>query len=166
MTDQQPVEILPFAAPADPAHAKAFRDLNLEWLEALFYVEDYDKQQLQHPEHILEQGGEIWFARVGDAYVGTGALYCLGDGEYEVAKMAVTPRVRGRGVGRLLLERLIARFQALGGRRLVLATNAKLETAIALYRKSGFVDYTPAKPSGYARANVFMEWRGGAQGPS
>ncbi|HEX7031079.1 MAG TPA: GNAT family N-acetyltransferase [Gammaproteobacteria bacterium] len=151
-----PVEILPFT----PACRDAFRDLNREWLEALFYVEDYDVQQLEHPERILAAGGEIWFARLDGVMVGTGALYCHGDGEFEIAKMAVTGIIRGRGIGRLLLEKLIQRFRERGGRRLVLETNSKLTQAIALYRSAGFVDYVPEKPSEYARANVFMEWRG------
>lgn len=150
-----PVEILPFT----PDYKDAFRDLNREWLEALFYVEEYDLQQLQHPERILAAGGEIWFARLNDVMVGTGALYCDGDGTFEIAKMAVTSHARGHGVGRLLLEKLIQRFKDLGGQRLVLETNSSLSAAIALYRSAGFVDYTPSKPSEYARANVFMEWR-------
>ncbi|HEX7046297.1 MAG TPA: GNAT family N-acetyltransferase [Gammaproteobacteria bacterium] len=150
-----PVELLPFT----PDYKDAFRDLNREWLEALFYVEDYDLQQLEHPERILAAGGEIWFARLDGVMVGTGALYCDGDGVFEIAKMAVTGNARGHGIGRLLLEKLIQRFQELGGRRLVLETNSSLSAAIALYRSAGFVDYTPSKPSEYARANVFMEWR-------
>lgn len=150
-----PVEILPFA----PEHRHAFRELNCEWLEALFYVEEYDLRQLEHPERILEQGGEIWFARLDDTIVGTGALYCRGDGTFEIAKMAVTGNARGHGIGRLLLKKLVQRFQERGGRRLVLETNAKLVEAITLYRSMGFVDYSPAEPSEYARANVFMEWR-------
>src|SRR5690606_32863620 len=108
-----------------------------------------------HPERILERGGEIWFARLGDQVVGTGALYSHGQGRYEIAKMAVTPRIRGRGIGRKLLEKLIERFLARGGTQLRLATNSKLESAIALYRRMGFVEYQPDEPPEYERANVF-----------
>jgi len=152
-----PVELLPF----ESCYREAFRTLNREWLEALFYVEDYDLEQLDHPERILAKGGEIWFARLDGVIVGTGALYCDGDGQFEIAKMAVTGKARGHGIGRLLLERLIERFRERGGRRLVLETNAKLVQAISLYRSAGFVDYVPEHPSEYERANVFMEWRSG-----
>jgi ribosomal protein S18 acetylase RimI-like enzyme len=154
------IEILPFSV----LYKEAFRDLNLEWLEAYFHVEPYDLEQLETPERILEQGGEIYFARLDGEMVGTGALYCHGNGDYEIAKMAVTHRIRGKGIGRLLLEKLIERFQARGGRRLRLATNASLAPAIALYRRFGFVDYVPDAPSRYERANVFMEWRPGRAG--
>lgn len=151
------IEILPFT----PAYKDEFRDLNREWVEAYFYLEKYDVEQLEHPERILAAGGEIWFARLDGEIVGTGALYCHGPGEFEVAKMAVTPRIRGRGIGRRILEKLIERFRERGGTRLRLATNSRLDAAIALYRSVGFVDYVPDRPSEYARANVFMEWRGG-----
>ncbi|MBW3566707.1 MAG: bifunctional helix-turn-helix transcriptional regulator/GNAT family N-acetyltransferase [Proteobacteria bacterium] len=150
------VDILPF----DVAFKKQFHDLNREWVETFFYLEKYDIEQLENPERILEAGGEIWFARLDGRIVGTGALYCHGDGEYEVAKMAVMPGLRGRGVGRKVMEQLIRRFRERGGKRLVLATNSKLEPAIRLYRSVGFVDYVPEKPPEYARANVFMEWTG------
>ncbi|HEX6929458.1 MAG TPA: bifunctional helix-turn-helix transcriptional regulator/GNAT family N-acetyltransferase [Gammaproteobacteria bacterium] len=150
------LEILPFAA----AYKAAFRDLNLEWVETHFFVEDYDREQLENPERILDAGGEIWFARLGDEIVGTGALYCHGEGSYEIAKMAVSPRIRGRGIGRQLMNRLIQRFRERGGKRLRLETNSRLEAAITLYRSVGFVDHVPEQPSRYARANVFMEWKG------
>lgn len=150
------VEILPF----DETCAAAFRDLNLEWLEAYFQVEEYDREQLDNPARILEAGGEIWFARADGVMVGTGALYCHGDGDYEIAKMAVTEKVRGRGIGRLLLAQLVERYRQRGGRRLHLVTNNGLAAAIALYRSVGFVEYTPDAPSRYARGNFFMEWHG------
>lgn len=143
-----------------PECRKAFHDLNLEWLETYFHVEPYDIEQLKNPERIIENGGEIWFALVNGEPVGTGALYRKRDGEFEIAKMAVKPELRGHGIGAEVLEKLIERFVARGGTRLILATNANLEAAIRLYRRYGFEDYQPEEPPEYERANVFMEWRG------
>ena len=52
---QQSLDVIPFRM----EFAQAFRDLNLEWLEKWFEVEPYDRVQLEQPEKILEQGGEI-----------------------------------------------------------------------------------------------------------
>lgn len=152
------VELVPFSI----EYKQAFHDLNLEWVQSLFTVEPYDIEQLENPERILDAGGEIWFARLDGETVGTGALYCKGEGLFELAKMAVRPNLRGRGIGAKLLEVLIRRFRERGGKRLVLATNSKLVNAIALYRRYGFVDYVPDSPPEYARADTFMEWRGAA----
>lgn len=151
------VRILPFAA----AYRDAFRDLNLEWLKTFFEVEPYDAEQLSNPERILENGGEIYMAELDGEIVGTGALYFQGDGQYEISKMAVRPDIRGKGIGARLMEKLIARFKERGGRRLWLQTNRKLTPALTLYRRFGFVEFTPTEKSKYARANVFMEWQPG-----
>lgn len=150
------IEIIPFSV----EHSAAFRDLNLEWVSTLFRVEPHDEEQLAHPERILEDGGEIWLARLDDEIVGTGVLFCEGEGSYEIAKMAVRADIRGQGIGKKILAMLIQRFRERGGKRLWLQTNSRLNNAIALYRHRGFVDFTPCEPSQYERADVFLEWRG------
>lgn len=150
------VEVVPFSI----EHKQAFHDLNLEWVTTFFKPEPYDIEQLENPERILENGGEIWFALLDGSAVGTGALYCKGDGVFEIAKMAVLPDLRGHGIGAKLMEKLVQRFRERGGTRLVLATNARLEPAIKLYRRYGFVEYTPETPPEYERANFFMVWQG------
>lgn len=149
------IALVPFA----PDYRKAFHDLNREWLETYFHVEPYDIEQLENPERIIENGGEIWFALLDGIAVGTGALFKKSKNEFEIAKMSVKPDLRGHGIGAKLLEKLIERFKARNGARLFLATNAKLDAAIKLYRRYGFEDYVPDKPPEYERANVFMEWR-------
>ena len=149
------VELVPYAI----EHRQAFHDLNMEWIERYFHVEDYDREQLANPERILEKGGEIWFAVLDGKAVGTGALYCKGEGEFEIAKMAVAPGLRGHGIGARLMEKLIQRFRERGGKRLFLVTNSTLKPAIGLYRRFGFVDFVPLKPSEYERSDTFMEWR-------
>lgn len=155
-TDAVPVvDLVPFSV----EYKQAFHDLNLDWVQKYFRPEPYDLEQLQHPERILEKGGEIWFALLDGAAVGTGALYCKGEGEFEIAKMAVKTDLRGHGIGAKLMEKLIQRFVERGGKRLFLATNSMLKPAIALYRRFGFVDFVPDEPPEYERADTFMEWR-------
>lgn len=149
------IEIIPFSI----EHSAAFRDLNLEWVSTLFRVEAHDEEQLSHPERILDDGGEIWLAQSDGEIVGTGVLFCEGEGRYEIAKMAVRPDMRSQGIGGRILDMLIRRFQERGGKRLWLQTNSRLKNAIALYRRFGFVDFVPTEPSPYARADVFLEWQ-------
>lgn len=151
------IALIPFA----PDYRQAFHDLNREWVEKYFTLEPYDIEQLENPERIIENGGEIWFALLDGETVGTGALYKKNGDVYEIAKMAVKPGLRGKGIGAAILEKLIERFQVRGGKRLVLATNAKLKNAIALYERFGFRHYVPDEKPEYARANVFMKWKGG-----
>ena len=140
--------------------AAAFRRLNEEWITKHFVLEKKDVEALSDPEGtILAGGGRIFFAvRDGEA-VGCCALMAMGDGEFEVAKMAVTEKAQGAGIGRRLLERVVEEARSAGARRLYLETNSKLTPAIRLYQSVGFRDVPEERivASPYARANVYME---------
>jgi N-acetylglutamate synthase-like GNAT family acetyltransferase len=123
-------------------------------------VEEHDLIQLIHPEeNILQTGGQIIMALADEKRIGCCALIFVKPGVYEVAKMAVSERYRGFGIGRKLLEYTIAQAKMLGAHTLELASNTKLANAVHLYESLGFRHLPPEKvePSPYARANVFME---------
>ncbi|WP_220139967.1 GNAT family N-acetyltransferase [Nocardia huaxiensis] len=149
------ITVSPMATPAD---ARAFKELNEEWVRTLFTLEPADSKVLDHPERIVAEGGQILIARAGDEIVGCGALLAEGHGVFEVSKMAVPPSHRGRGIGRIVLEALIAYARANGATRLYLESNTKLANAVHLYESVGFVHVAPPAPSPYARADVYMEY--------
>jgi ribosomal protein S18 acetylase RimI-like enzyme len=147
------IRIVPYAA----EHRNAFRDLNLEWIGTFFEVEAEDRKVLGDPEtHVLAPGGAILMALDGNEPVGTGALIPIGPHEFELAKMAVTPRAQGRGVGRRLALALIELAGRMGARRIELVSQTTLAPAIALYRSLGFREI-PLGEVAYRRANIRME---------
>jgi putative acetyltransferase len=150
MTD---VHIVPYT----PGYRTAFRDLNLEWIATYFEVEPEDRKVLDDPEtHVLEPGGAILMAVDGNEPVGTGALIRTGPHEFELAKMAVTPRAQGRGVGRRVCAALIELARRKGAHRLELLSHRSLAPAISLYRSLGFQEI-PLGDVPYRRANIRME---------
>ena len=72
--------------------------------------------------------------------LGVGALQSLEPGHGEVKSMRTAPTALGRGVGRAILERLIAEAQAAGMTRVSLETgnSALFDAANRLYLNSGF----------------------------
>jgi len=70
--------------------------------------------------------------------IGTVGLYPHGHGVVELRKMYLLPASRGQGLGRRLLEHVLARAKELGFHRMELETNSKLTGAIALYQGYGF----------------------------
>jgi len=143
-----------------PGDEQAFRRLNEEWIVRYFAMEPGDEAVLADPRRIiLDPGGRIFFAVRQGRIVGCCALRPMAPGEYEVAKMAVTESCRGAGIGRTLLERVIAAARASGATRLYLETNRILAPAVRLYESVGFRHLPPARipPSPYTRANVYME---------
>jgi putative acetyltransferase len=143
-----------------PGDEAAFRRLNEEWIIRYFAMEPKDEAALADPHgNILNHGGRIFFAELDGEPVGCCALIPSGSGEFELAKMAVTERCQGMGLGRRLLEAAIAAARAFGAHRVCLETNSKLEPAIHLYESLGFLHLPPERiePSPYARSNVVME---------
>ncbi|WP_055048946.1 bifunctional helix-turn-helix transcriptional regulator/GNAT family N-acetyltransferase [Devosia sp. A16] len=149
--------------PLNPELRTHFYRLNAIWLEHYFELEPYDIEVMSNPEAIVEHGGAVLFAQLGDTVVGTCALKQHAPGEYELTKMGVDPASRGFGIGRKLIEAAIGEFERLGGGQLYLETNSRLESAIHLYERTGF-EHQPAvrEGSSYGRANVYMIWRGRA----
>jgi putative acetyltransferase len=138
----------------------AFRTLNEEWITRYFVLEKMDRETLGDPENkILGKGGHIFMVFLDHEAVGCVALIPLGHGVYELSKMAVSPELRGLGIGRRLLLHAIAEARRIGAKSLFLGSNAKLRDAVHLYESVGFRHVPPEQipPMPYTRANVFME---------
>lgn len=137
-------------------YAKAFKDLNIAWLEKYFTPEPYDIEVLSNPEkYIIDKGGDIYFVLENDIPVGTVALMYNNLGELEFTKMAVDESAQGKGFGKLLMECCIENAAKMGAKELILYSNTKLNPAIQLYIKSGFVEI-PVGSSTYERCNIKM----------
>ena len=147
----------------DPALAHHFRDINVEWIEAMFELEEADRMVLDHPqENLIDQGGAVLFAEAeGLGIIGTCALKADGEGGFELIKMGVLEAARGLKAGEFLLNAAIERARAIGVKGLYLLTNKKCAAAIHLYEKLGFVHdagVMAAHGAGYARCDVAMRY--------
>ncbi|WP_439556791.1 bifunctional helix-turn-helix transcriptional regulator/GNAT family N-acetyltransferase [Dyadobacter sp.] len=149
------VEIVPYEA----KYQSAFRELNVEWISKYFKMEEADYKSLDHPEtYILDRGGCILVALYRNEPVGVCALIKMEDLDYdfELAKMAVSPKAQGMNIGWLLGNAAIEKAHSLGAKGLYLESNTILKPAISLYQKLGFKKVT-GRPTPYERANIQME---------
>lgn len=147
------VEIVPFKS----EYSAAFRDLNYDWIEQYFEIEESDKLMLEDPKgHILDKGGDVLIALLDGKPVGTCALIKMEDKKYELAKMAVSKEAQGKKIGFRLGEETIKRAKEIGGKVLFLQTNSALTPAINLYKKLGFSNVS-GEDSAYERCDVQME---------
>ena len=139
-------------------YAPAFARLNYEWLAGYGLLEPADAKHLDDPRGaIVDTGGEILFALEGDVVVGTCAIIRLDAATFELAKLAVVERVRGKGVGRRLTVAAIEIARSRGAARVVLVSNRRLVVALRLYETLGF-EYAPLPPDpGYTTADVYMK---------
>ncbi len=138
--------------------AKDFARLNYQWIEEYYEVEEHDREQLDDPKsYIIDKGGEILFALIDNKVVGTVALIDMGNGSFELAKMAVDGGYRGFGIGEKLMDGCVSYSKAAGKQSLVLESNTKQIPAISLYRKAGFEEIPLDPKTPYKRANIRME---------
>lgn len=140
----------------DPRFRTDYKTLNTWWIEKWFKVEAKDLAQLEAPEECLEEGGQIFFVIADNKAWGTCALYKIGPKRYELAKMGVSPEVRGLGYGDLLMEFAEKWARESGATEIMLQSNTALEPAIALYKKHGYKEVPIATPSEYERCNIEM----------
>ena len=150
--------------PWSPDLATAFHDINVQWIEAMFALEETDRKVLKNPQSmIIDKGGDILFVSVeGMGIVGTCALMPTEDGAVELTKMGVLDSARGQKAGEHLLAATLARAQERGIETLFLLTNHTCEPAIHLYEKLGFVhdpDIMARYGCSYERCDVAMRYR-------
>lgn len=142
----------------DPLYAGDFKALNLAWLKKYFWVEPHDEEVLGKPEkYITGPGGNIFFVKQGGNIVGTVALMKMEENVYELTKMAVTPEVQGQRLGQQLLSHTIEYAKSQGWDKLIIYSNRKLENAIHIYKKYGFIEIPIEANNPYARGDIKMK---------
>lgn len=142
-----------------PQYQAAFKSLNTEWISNYFEMEETDHKTLDNPEdYILNKGGKIQVALYNREVVGVCALIKMDDPDYdyEMAKMAVSPKAQGKNIGWLLGQSIINSARELGASKIYLESNTILKPAISLYYKMGFLKIT-GRPTPYKRCNIQME---------
>jgi putative acetyltransferase len=115
-------------------------------------VHAFDIDKLRQPDVTF------WSAWLGDDIAGCGALKRLDALRGEIKSMRVADAFLGRGVGRAILEHLIARARAQGMRSLWLETGsaAAFIPALRLYESAGFARCGPFEDYTDDPFSVFM----------
>ena len=122
---------------ASPEAARLIAALNAE-LTATFPEPGATHFSLSDAQVAIGDGAFV-VAYVDNVAVGCGAVRQLDVTTAELKRMYVDPSVRGRGIGRALLEALEGEARVLGVTRIVLETGTRLAPAIHMYEAMGYV---------------------------
>ncbi len=135
---------------ADVARVAAIEAVSLPkpWSEAAFRHEldvPFSRSFVAHPQDDREQiAGYVVLWRVSD--------------EVHLLDLAVAPELRGRGIGRLLAERVLAESRSCGARLVTLEVAEDNVPARHLYESVGFLAASTRRDYyGPGRAAVVME---------
>jgi putative acetyltransferase len=139
-----------------PEHIEQARSLFLEYGSSLGFnlcFQSFDEELKSLPGAYGPPSGRLLLARShgrdlhGQDQVhaaGCVALRKLEPGICEMKRLYVRPGDRGRGLGQMLVERIIAEARAIGYERMRLDTvESAMKDAIALYRRVGFREIPP-----------------------
>lgn len=87
-----------------------------------------------------EKGGVIWVAVREEKIVGCIGVWPVGEigGAWEITKMYVDPTIRRAGLASLLVETAEAHAAEHGGKRMILWTDTRFETAHVFYESRGY----------------------------
>jgi GNAT superfamily N-acetyltransferase len=143
MAEPAPVAIRRAAGAADMEDvATLFREYAAS-LEYDLAPQGFHEELASLPGIYAPPGGALFLARRGGEVLGSIALKPLEPGAAEVKRLYLRPGARGMGVGRALVEAVIAEAARLGYREIKLDTLPRMAAAIALYASFGFEPIAP-----------------------
>jgi len=139
-----------------PAQLAQARELFLEYAESLGFslcFQNFDKELAELPGDYVPPEGRLLLAEFGGQLTACVALHKLEPAICEMKRLYLRPQFRGKGLGRVLAERIIAEARQIGYQRMRLDTvEPVMKDAVAMYRKLGFAEIAPYRPNPIAGA--------------
>jgi ribosomal protein S18 acetylase RimI-like enzyme len=105
--------------------------------------QDFEQELAGLPGDYAPPSGHLLLALVDDAHAGCIALKSLPGNACEMKRLYVRPEFQGSGLGRALVEKVIALAREAGHREMFLDTLPSMEAAQRLYTRLGFKDTEP-----------------------
>ena len=154
------VKILTLAQAESPAQIAQARELFLEYAHSLGFslcFQGFDKELAELPGDYAPPDGRLLLAEYDGKLAACVALHKLESGICEMKRLYLRPQFRGKGLGRVLAERIISDARQIGYHRMRLDTvEPVMKDAVAMYRKLGFKEVAPYRPNPIAGA-IYME---------
>ena len=130
-----------------PAEIARARELFLEYAQSLGFslcFQNFDQELAGLPGDYSPPEGRLLLARVEDELAGCVALHKLQPEICEMKRLYLRPKFRGRGLGRVLANAVIAEARTMGYKFMRLDTvEPVMKDAVALYRQLGFYEIEP-----------------------
>ena len=143
-----------------PEHIEQTRALFLEYAASLGFslcFQSFDEELKSLPGAYAAPSGRLFLVQYEQQTAGCVALRKLEAKICEMKRLYVRPAYRGKGLGRILVELVIAEARAIGYERMRLDTVASsMQDAVELYRRMGFKEIPPYRENPIEGA-LYME---------
>ncbi len=143
-----------------PEQIETIRTLFTEyqrWLNFSLCFQGFDQELAQLPGKYAKPKGRLYIAEYDSKTAGCIALRPMKDeGVCEMKRLFVREEFRGRGIGKILVEKILSDAKETGYHMMRLDTLQRMETARALYKKLGFA-VIPAYYNNPMDEVVYME---------
>lgn len=134
-----------------PEHITQARELFLEYAQSLGFslcFQNFDRELAGLPGDYVPPDGRLLIAEYDDQLAACVALHKLDADICEMKRLYLRPQFRGKGLGRILANRIIADARQIGYRRMRLDTvEPVMKDAVAMYRKLGFKEIPAYRPN-------------------
>jgi putative acetyltransferase len=154
------VKVLNFVDADSPAQIAQASELFLEYAQSLGFslcFQNFDSELAGLPGDYAPPEGRLLLVEYEGQLAACAALRKLESGICEMKRLYLRPQFRGKGVGRILAERIITEARQIGYHRMRLDTvEPVMKDAIAMYRKLGFKEIAPYRANPIAGAK-YME---------
>jgi len=143
-----------------PEQIAAIRELFLEYAQSLGFslcFQSFDQELAELPGDYAAPEGRLLLATCEGQSAGCVALHKLDHEICEMKRLYVRPEFRGKGLGKILAERIIGEAHQIGYKQLRLDTVEPLmRTAVKMYRTLGFREIAPYRTNPIEGA-LYME---------
>jgi putative acetyltransferase len=116
---------------------------DIDRVNRYFHPGLFEPELASLPGRYAPPDGSLLLAYLDARPVGCVGMRDLGDGVCEMKRMFVAAEARGHGVGRKLVDHLVADARAAGYRVMRLDTSKHQYEAMALYQQVGFASIAP-----------------------
>jgi len=143
-----------------PAQIAQARELFLEYAQSLGFslcFQNFDQELAGLPGDYAPPGGRLLLAEFDNQLAGCVALHKFDGDICEMKRLYLRPKFRGKGLGRILAEAIIAAARQIGYLRMRLDTvGPVMKDAVAMYRKLGFREIAPYRANPMA-GTLYLE---------
>jgi len=143
-----------------PAQVAQARELFLEYAQSLgvdLCFQNFEQELAGLPGHYAPPSGRLLLAEYDGQLAGCAALRQWQPGVCEMKRLYLRPSFRGKGLGRVIAETIIAEARNAGYQHMRLDTiEPIMKDAVEMYRKLGFKEIAPYRANPIAGA-IYME---------